>query len=78
MGTLLVRHPTSGMPMVVNYCRSQVARRLRWVHLSTVKRKVQPLILDHAGIACNMTGGMIGALGVRVGAWNRGSLSGKG
>ena len=33
-------------------------------HLPTIIRKVQPHILEHASLACCMTGSLMGALGV--------------
>ena len=35
--------------------------------MPTIERKVQPNILEHATIACSMTGGLIDALGCGLG-----------
>ena len=47
-------------------------------HLSAMKGKVRPRILECASIACSMTGRPDGRFGVRVGTLHVGSLSGMG
>ena len=61
--------------MIVDYFWFQLVECLDRLHLSFLKRKVQPLILVHAGLAYNMMG-PDWHFGVWFGMWNMGSLSG--
>ena len=45
-------------------------------YLSTLDRKVQSFILDHASIASSMTGGLIGPLGCGLGRGKKAMLCG--
>ena len=68
-GMLPVRHlaPKNPQIMAVNYCGCQLAEGLGGRHLPTIKRKVQTRILEHEGLTCNMTGGLISAFGYGLG-----------
>ena len=47
-GMLPVKHLAPKIIMAVNYCWRQLARRLGWGHLPTIKMKVPPCILEYA------------------------------
>ena len=63
MGMLPVIYLAPKILMAVNYCGRQLAQWLGERHLPVIRRKVQPRLMEHVGIACSTTGGLIGALG---------------
>ena len=77
-GMLPVRHlATNILIMAVNYCWRQLARQLRW---ATPAYHQKVAAAPHPGVckfSLQYEGRPDGCLGVRVGTWNLGSLSGE-
>ena len=75
-GMLPVRHLAPKIHMAVNYCGSQLDRRLGWAAPASDKK--EGAILVRTNIAISMAGGMMNAVGCGLRQRNSGSLSGKG
>ena len=63
---LPVEHPAPQILMAVDDCGHQQAQSLGLVAPMCFKKNVQPLMLEHTSICCNMTGGLIGAMDADV------------
>ena len=57
---LAVKHLAPEIIMAVNYCGRHLARRLGWAEPACHRK--EGTILERAGLACGMTGGLKGAL----------------
>ena len=67
-GGIALKNHAFSLFFFLNYCGRQLTKG--WLGLRclpSLKRKVQPLVLEHASIACNMMGGLIGAFDSRFG-----------
>ena len=73
-----VRHLAQKILMAVNYCSSQLARRLRWVAPAYHNKKAATLHPGAYKFSLQFDRRSDGRFGVRVGTWNVGSLNGNG
>ena len=75
---LPVKHLAPKILMAVNHCRCQLAQRLRLAAPAYHTKKVATLHLGACKHSLQTDGRPVECLGVRIGTWNFGSLSGKG
>ena len=66
-GMLPVRDLVPKVLMAVSYCGHQLTQMLGWAAIAYYRRKVQPRIMELAGIACSMMGDVMGTLGCELG-----------
>ena len=62
-----VKHLATKILITVNYCGHQLDRLLGWAAPAYHKKEDKSRILERARIACSMMGGLMGALGCRLG-----------
>ena len=53
--------------VAVNYCGRQLAIMMGWAAPAYHKKEGATLIREHASLTCSMTGGLMSALGYRLG-----------